>query len=99
LLPAKEKTHREAKNLTKHKEATLKPESKAKVRGLPVIRCECGQKILLVPDAKVMGEAIDVHVELHKRKVKDAAKAEGEAERIRDILTGKVLDKASHFMK
>ncbi len=42
-----------------------------------------------------MGKAIEAHVESHKRKIADAAKAEAEAECIRDDLTAQVLQKAS----
>lgn len=61
---------------------------------LPVVRCECGAEILMVPDVKLMGEAIETHVEFHRRKLKNPGKAEVEAERIRDFLIGQVLDKA-----
>jgi hypothetical protein len=30
---------------------------------LPVIHCRCGAEILVLPDAKAMGKAIDAHVE------------------------------------
>ena len=63
--------------------------------GLPVIKCSCGAEILLVPDVKLMSEAIEAHVEEHKQKVKDPKEAEAEAERIRDDLIVKVLNKAS----
>jgi hypothetical protein len=61
---------------------------------LPTVKCKCGKEILLVPDAKVIGEAIEAHVERHKCKVKDPAKAEEEAEHIREYLTLRVLEKA-----
>jgi hypothetical protein len=32
------------------------------------VRCICGHEILLVPDAKVMGEAIESHLLEHKKK-------------------------------
>ncbi len=31
-------------------------------KGLPVIQCRCGTKILVVPDATAMGKAIELHV-------------------------------------
>jgi hypothetical protein len=52
-----------------------------------------------MPDVKMMGEAIEAHVEWHKRKVKDPLKVEEEAGRLRDSLTGQVLEKASKFKK
>jgi hypothetical protein len=68
---------------------TSKSKKQAK-NGLPVVKCECGAEILLVPNVKVMGEAIETHVELHRRKLKNPVDAEVEAERIRDFLIGQV---------
>ena len=62
---------------------------------LPIIKCSCGARILLVPNVKLMSTAIEAHVEEHKRKIKDPDKSEAEAERIRDDLIAKILDKAS----
>ena len=64
-------------------------------KGLPMIKCSCEAKIMLVPNVKLMSEAIEAHVEKHKQKVKDPKAAEAEAERIRDYLIMQVLDKAS----
>jgi hypothetical protein len=68
-----------------------------KVRGtsLPVIECSCGAQILLVPNVKKMSAAIEAHIVEHTKKIKDAKKAEVEAERIRDDLITKVLEMAS----
>ena len=68
-----------------------------------IIKCECGHKILLVPDFKAMSKAIEAHVDTHRRRVKDCSKTEAEnqgvaeleAERIENYLTGEVLKKAS----
>ena len=35
---------------------------------LPIIRCSCEFELLLLPDAKVMGQAIEKHALEHKRK-------------------------------
>jgi hypothetical protein len=35
---------------------------------LPVIQCTCGFKLLLLPDAEVMGQAIENHTLEHKKK-------------------------------
>ncbi len=61
---------------------------------LPVIRCFCGAKILLLPDVKLMSKAIEAHVEEHTKNIKETKKAEEEAERVRDDLITKVFDKA-----
>jgi DNA-directed RNA polymerase subunit RPC12/RpoP len=65
-------------------------------KGLPVIKCSvCGEKIMLVPNVKLMSEAIEAHVETHKVKVKDRKAADTEAERIRDDLIKQVLNKSA----
>jgi hypothetical protein len=63
--------------------------------GVPVIKCYCGVEILLVPNVKSMSEAIEAHVEKHRKKGKDPKEAEAETERIREYLIMQVLDKAS----
>lgn len=62
---------------------------------LSAIKCFCGAAILLVPNVKVMSEAIESHVAKHLQKVKDSKEAQVEAERIRDDLITKILEKAS----
>jgi hypothetical protein len=59
------------------------------------IKCVCGEQILLVPNVKLMGKAIESHVDKHKKKVKDPAEAEAMAESLRDDLIIQVLDKVS----
>jgi hypothetical protein len=36
--------------------------------GLPIINCECGTEILVVPDLKAMNRAINTHVAEHRKK-------------------------------
>lgn len=63
---------------------------------LPVITCSfCGAKILFISDVKVMGEAIEAHVEEHMQKSKDPTKSAQEAERIYIDLISQVFDIAS----
>ena len=63
---------------------------------VPVIKCgSCGAEIMLVPDVKLISEAIEAHVAKHMQKVKDPDQAEVEAERVRDDLIAKLLYKAS----
>ncbi len=73
--------------------------SKKKVSNsrLPVIKCTCGAEILLVPNVKEMNTAIEAHIEEHTKKCKSPKEAEAEAERIRDDLIIKVLEKASEM--
>jgi hypothetical protein len=35
---------------------------------LPIIQCTCGFKLLWLPDAEVMGQAIEKHTLEHKKK-------------------------------
>jgi hypothetical protein len=65
--------------------------------GLPVVKCDCGAEILLVPNVKKMNEAIEVHVLEHTKKIKNAKEAEAEAERVRSDLIIKVLEKAGEM--
>lgn len=63
---------------------------------LPVIECTCGAKILLVPNVKQMSKAIEYHVEEHTKKMEGATQKDRDevAERVREDLTTKVLQKA-----
>ena len=65
------------------------------VAGRSAIKCSCGKLILMVPNVKVMSEAIEVHVAEHTKKVIDRKEAEAEAERVRDDLIVQILEKAS----
>jgi hypothetical protein len=62
---------------------------------MPTIQCCCGAEILLVPNVKLMSEAIEAHIEVHKKKFKAQKEADAEAERVRDDLITKVLIKAT----
>ena len=64
-------------------------------KDLPIIKCQCGTKILLVPDVKQMSEAIEAHVQEHKERIKNRIGAEKEAELIREDLIMQVLKIAS----
>jgi len=65
-------------------------------KGLPTIKCSfCGQEILLVPNVKLMSEAIEAHAMEHATKICDLKEAEAEAERVLDSLIAKVLERAS----
>ena len=56
---------------------------------LPVITCVCGYEILILPDLKIMSQAIDKHVLEHKNKgVTDA-----EADEIELDLIAKIFNK------
>jgi hypothetical protein len=59
----------------------------------PIITCECGMKILLLPDLRATSEAIENHVAEHQKQDKDLARATAEAKRLRDDLIGQALKK------
>jgi hypothetical protein len=40
--------------------------------GLPIINCECGAEILVVPDLQAMNRAIKIHVSEHRKKERKA---------------------------
>ncbi len=72
------------------------PEKKIDEKALqPEIKCCCGTVILIVPNVKVMSQAIESHAAKHKQKIKDPKEAEAEAERVRDDLITQILQKAS----
>ena len=60
-------------------------------RNMDTVKCECGAEILLLPDVRAMGQAIEVHVALHMQKLKAPAGATAEAERVRDALIAQVF--------
>lgn len=63
---------------------------------VPVIKCcSCGAEIIMIPNVKLMSEAIEAHIEKHRLKMRNCAKAEAELEHIRDDLITQVFDKAS----
>jgi hypothetical protein len=66
---------------------------------MSTIKCFCGKEILMLPNVKAMSEAIEKHAQTHKQKIKDTAKAETEAERIRNYLITQTLDKASKALE
>jgi hypothetical protein len=60
---------------------------------LPIITCECGYKILLLPDLKAMNQAIQNHLLKHKnRGAKDA-----KAKRIEDALISQIFEKTTEL--
>lgn len=73
------------------------PAKKTNGTNLPVIVCTCGAEILLIPNVQEMNKAIEAHILEHTKKLKVAKEMEAEAERIRDDLIIKVLEKASQM--
>lgn len=61
---------------------------------MPLVKCECGAEILLLPDLKAMNHAIEAHVGEHRKKGKNAPKAPTSS-RVRQLLVQLTLVKAS----
>jgi len=66
-----------------------------KIPKMVKIRCECGDEILLLPDLKEMGKAIEDHVDLHLHFLKVPSCTPAEAERLKDVLIAQVITIAS----
>jgi len=62
-----------------------------KINSKVMIRCECGKELMLVPDVKAMGNAIEVHVANHLQKGQASKCTDADAERLRDALIAQVL--------
>jgi hypothetical protein len=77
-----------AKTLTKKAGNDRK---KSRTQCLPVIKCKCGQKILLVPDLTAMSEAIEEHVRGHVEKEPNLTDRKVVANQIRDDLISQVF--------
>jgi hypothetical protein len=58
---------------------------------LPLVVCECGEKILLVPDLDEMARSIDAHASMHEKKEINQETAAQEYCRIEELLSQKVL--------
>ena len=59
---------------------------------LPVLKCECGHEIFLLPDVKTLGKAIEEHVMEHPKKY---ALTQEEADALQDNLIAQALRMAS----
>jgi len=59
------------------------------------IECECGFRILLVPDLEMMAKAIEAHAAQHGEKEKDLAKAVSEEQLIENDLVVQTLKAAA----
>jgi hypothetical protein len=61
-------------------------------RGIDTVTCECGEEIMLLPDVRAMGEAIEIHIALHMQKAKALADPDAETERLRNDLIAQVFN-------
>ena len=62
---------------------------------LPLIKCECGAEILLLPDLQAMNRAIKSHVTEHPKKRKNAKKNVNTFGNISQLLTQLSIRKIS----
>ena len=62
-------------------------------KDLPIVLCECGEEILVIPDLEEMARCIETHAIIHEKKEADPNKAKEEYCRIEEQLTQKVLIK------
>lgn len=58
---------------------------------MPIIVCECGHEILVIPDLKEMARCIEAHSREHSEKERNPCESEAEFSRIEEQLTQKVL--------
>ena len=62
---------------------------------LPLIKCECGAEILLLPDLQAMNRAIEAHVTEHRQKEIDAKRSGITSSDISQLLSQLLLRKIS----
>lgn len=64
---------------------------------LPIINCECGAEILVVPDLQAMDQAIKTHVAEHRKNEKNSKKNAISAGKIGQLLSQLSLIKISEL--
>jgi len=62
-------------------------------KGLPIVTCECGEEILVIPDIEEMVRSIEAHSTIHEKREADAKKGKLEYYRIEEQLSRKVIIK------
>jgi hypothetical protein len=63
-------------------------------QNLPMLKCECGHEILLLPELKTLGKAIEEHATEHQKKYK---LTQEEADAIQDNLIAQAFRMASEI--
>ncbi len=58
---------------------------------LPIVVCECGARIILLPDLDEMARVLDEHAATHEKSISDPNEAEAEHCRIEELLIQKVF--------
>lgn len=62
---------------------------------MPLIKCECGYNILLIPDLKAMNKAITNHLQEHAKREYNTTERSIKQNRIEDDLIQQILTKTS----
>ena len=62
---------------------------------LPIINCECGAEILLVPDLQAMNRALKTHVSEHRKKERSSKNNVTTSSKISQLLSQLTLIKMS----
>jgi hypothetical protein len=58
---------------------------------LPLVVCECGVKLLIIPDMDEMTRSIKAHAITHRKAKNEPEKAQAEYCRVEELLAQKVL--------
>ena len=72
-------------------ERMLKGKFSVSKKGMPIVSCACGFKILVVPDLKAMNQAINNHLAEHKK----GGDGSGSIEPLEKLLTERIIIRAS----
>jgi hypothetical protein len=72
-------------------------QNKSKEPTLPIIKCECGAEILLIPDLTEMGKAISNHAHKHAETIENPEEAKAIYSKTEHSLTAQTLRKASQI--
>jgi hypothetical protein len=62
---------------------------------MPVIRCQCGAAILVVPDLNAMNKAIEMHLAQHRMIDENASSKSNSIADLRQILITQLLEAAA----
>lgn len=66
-------------------------------RGVSIIKCECGFEIPVIADAKLLGRAIDEHIEEHRKKYQTSEDSEIVADRVQNNLFKQLFEKIAQM--
>jgi hypothetical protein len=66
---------------------------------MPLIKCECGHNILLIPDLKAMNKAIANHLQEHAKREHNTTQWSKKQNRIENHLIQQILTKTSQIDK